>query len=168
MRALRSFLVCAIALAGAALAAVPGPASWPAPPFAAERLDRPGSVLDLAETLGRRPIVLNFWASWCVPCRIEAPVLRDAERRYRGRVLFVGVNVQDTRAGAERFLAAFFWTFPNVRDARGAIARRYRVGGLPTTVFVNARGEVVRLHTGPLDAAGLEAYLEALTSADVR
>ncbi|WP_287370037.1 TlpA disulfide reductase family protein [Oceanithermus sp.] len=151
-----------LALFGLALAAVPGSTSWPAPPFSAERLDRPGAVLDLAETLGRRPVVLNFWASWCVPCRVEAPVLRDAERRYRGRVLFVGVNLQDTRKGAETFMETFFWTFPNVRDPRGAVARRYRVGGIPTTVFIDAGGRVVRVWTGPLDPERLEAFLRAL------
>jgi len=163
MPLIRLALVCATALLGAVFAVVPGPTSWPAPAFAAERLDHPGEVLDLGSELGRRPIVLNFWASWCGPCRVEAPLLRDAERRYRDRVLFVGVNLQDTRKGAQAFLETFFWAFPNVRDARGRVARRYRVGGIPTTVFIDARGRVVRVWTGPLDAGRLDAFLSALT-----
>jgi cytochrome c biogenesis protein CcmG/thiol:disulfide interchange protein DsbE len=168
MRALLFVLTLGLALGPAARAAAPGATVWPAPAFSAERLDRPGEVLRLGDALGRQPVVLNFWASWCAPCRVEAPLLRDAARRHQGRVLFVGVNVQDTRRGAERFLATFFWTFPNVQDRHGKIARSYRVSGLPTTVFVNAAGQVVRLHTGPLDAAGLEAYLALLTPAGVR
>ena len=126
-----------------ALAATPGPAAWPAPAFRAERIDAPGRVLDLSEHLGRLPIVLNFWASW--------------------RVLFVGVNLQDTPGGARAFLQTYFWSFPNVRDAHGELARAYRVVGLPTTVFINAAGQVVRVHAGPLTAERLEAFVSALT-----
>ncbi len=146
-----------------ALAATPGPAAWPAPAFRAERIDAPGRVLDLSEHLGRLPIVLNFWASWCAPCRVEAPLLRNEEARQRGRVLFVGVNLQDTPGGARAFLQTYFWSFPNVRDAHGELARAYRVVGLPTTVFINAAGQVVRVHAGPLTAERLEAFVSALT-----
>ena len=146
-----------------ALAATPGPSTWPAPAFRAARIDAPGRVLDLSEHLGRRPVVLHFWASWCAACRAEAPALREAEARLRGRVLFVGVDMQDSPGDARDFLQTYAWSFLNVRDPWGAVARRYRVGGVPTTVFIDAAGRVVRVHAGPLTAERLAAYVRALT-----
>ncbi|MFN8637374.1 MAG: TlpA disulfide reductase family protein, partial [Chloroflexota bacterium] len=91
----------------------------PAPPFTMPMMD--GSQLDLASLRGK-PVMLNFWASWCIPCEDEAGVLERLSRQYRDRVAFVGINVQDTDANARDFLRRFGVTYPNGRDLTGAIS----------------------------------------------
>lgn len=90
------------------------------------------------------PLVVNFWASWCDPCREEAPKLEEAWRNGRRRgVLMLGVNEQDAREDARAFVARFGFTFPQVRDATRDTARRWGVTGMPETFFVSADGDVV-------------------------
>lgn len=136
------------------------PLGRPAPGFLRETLD--GRELALSELLGK-PVVLNFWASWCVPCRAEAPTLAQAARRFRGRVHFVGVNVLDEIEEARRFAEQFGLPFPSVVDDDGSLLRAYRVVGLPTTVFVTPSGIIREVHAGPFvgpeGARRLEAYL---------
>jgi cytochrome c biogenesis protein CcmG/thiol:disulfide interchange protein DsbE len=111
----------------------PGPAL--APVF--DRAVRDGRV-DLDELRGR-PVVLNFWASWCIPCREEAPVLERAwkEARRQG-VLFLGLDVRDLRDEARAFLREFRLTYPSVRDGGGDSMRPWGVTGIPETFFLTA------------------------------
>lgn len=93
----------------------------------------------LSEQRGR-VVVVNFWASWCPPCRAEAPRLVQAARSYRRRgVIVVGVNVQDNETDARAFLRTFHVPYPNGRDQSAGIMASYGVTGLPTTVVI-ARG----------------------------
>jgi cytochrome c biogenesis protein CcmG/thiol:disulfide interchange protein DsbE len=131
----------------------------PAPPFTLTTLD--GASFDLAATRGK-PVVVNFWASWCIPCEEEAAVLEQASRAYRDRVTFVGVNVQDTDPLARDFLKRFGVTYPNGRDATGSIAVEYGMSGVPETYFVDRNGTLVHKWQGPLDDARLAAYLDEL------
>lgn len=120
-----------------------------------------GETLRLSDHLGKRPIVLNFWASWCYPaCYEEAPVLEAAWRRHRDRVLFLGVNTQDKEADALRFVAQFGLTFPNVFDPRGRVGVDYGMYGVPETFFIDQEGRVLARHAGAIDQATLEKYLE--------
>ncbi|MFN3286222.1 MAG: TlpA family protein disulfide reductase [bacterium] len=136
------------------------PTGRPAPGFVRETLD--GRELSLSELLGK-PVVMNFWASWCVPCRAEAPTLAEAARRFRGRVRFLGVNVLDGIQDARRFAEQYGLPFPSVVDDDGSLLRAYRVVGLPTTVFVTPSGVIRDVHAGPFlgpeGARRLEAYL---------
>ncbi len=136
-----------------------------APAFALERLDGEGE-LELASLRGKA-VVLNFWASWCGPCREEMPVLQEGWERWRDRdVVFVGIDVKDFRGDARDFLEEYGVTYPNVYDGKGSTVGRYGVTGFPETYFVNADGEVVYRIAGPVLAAdeldeGIERALGA-------
>lgn len=99
--------------------------------------------VDLEELRGT-PVVLNFWASWCDPCRQEAPLLQRGWQKARQRgVLFVGLNMQDTREDALDFLRGFRQDFPNVKDPTNDTARKWGASGIPETFFISRRGDVV-------------------------
>jgi cytochrome c biogenesis protein CcmG/thiol:disulfide interchange protein DsbE len=134
-------------------------ATRPAPSFELTLLD--GGTFDLSTARGR-PVVVNFWASWCIPCEEEAAILERASRMYRDRVAFVGVNVQDTDPLAREFLRRFGVTYPNGRDATGAIAVDYGMSGVPETYFVDRDGQIVRKWQGALDETRLRSYLDEL------
>jgi cytochrome c biogenesis protein CcmG/thiol:disulfide interchange protein DsbE len=114
----------------------------PAPQFALSRLDAPGK-LELASLRGK-VVVLNFWASWCDPCKSEAPRLEAAWQRFHGRgVVVVGVDAQDFSGDAQRFMRKHGITYPNVHDGPGDVLPRYGVSGFPETYFVDRRGRLV-------------------------
>ncbi len=115
----------------------------------------------LAELRGT-PVVLNFWASWCDPCRKEAPLLERTWRAQRGRgVAFVGLNMQDLTADARGFLREFGVSYLNVRDRSNAVALKWGVTGLPETFFVSGEGEVVAHVVGIVSAAQLRRGVDA-------
>ena len=125
----------------------------------ASPIERDGRIT-LAELRGR-PVVLNVWASWCEPCREETPLLQEASGRGDG-VVFLGVNTKDSGDAARDFLREAEVTYPVVRDVKEATADRYGARLIPTTYFINARGEIVDEFTGGLDAERLEAGLRLL------
>lgn len=109
----------------------------------------------LAELRGA-PVVLNFWASWCVPCRVEAPRLEAGWRRAQGRgVIFVGLNMQDVTEDARNFLRGFKVSYLNVRDKSNDVALRWGVTGIPETFFISAQGKVVAHVSGALSSQQL-------------
>ncbi|CAA9483264.1 MAG: hypothetical protein AVDCRST_MAG53-890 [uncultured Solirubrobacteraceae bacterium] len=128
------------------------------------RASRDGRV-DLEELRGV-PVVLNFWASWCQPCREEAPLLqRGWTSGRRQGVLFLGLNQQDAREDAERFLGEFGQDFPNVKDPSNATSRRWGMTGLPETFFLSSRGDVVFHVIGTLSSAQLRDGVAAARGA---
>jgi cytochrome c biogenesis protein CcmG, thiol:disulfide interchange protein DsbE len=132
----------------------------PAPDFALPRLNGDGAVR--LTSLRGHPVVLNFWASWCVPCKQEAGLLESAAKRYRDQgVVVVGVDAQDFRSDARRFAARYGLTYPIVRDGSGSTVRRYGGSGFPETWFVDRRGNVVGEHVkGALTRDQLTADIE--------
>jgi cytochrome c biogenesis protein CcmG/thiol:disulfide interchange protein DsbE len=128
-----------------------------APDFALELFD--GGILKLADLRGR-VVVVNFWASWCVPCREEARVLEAAWRRYAGPVTFVGVNTQDQEEPARAFLREFGISYPNGPDPAGRITIDYGVWGIPETFVLDPEGRITYKHVGAIDPRTLEAKLE--------
>ncbi|MGH7322981.1 MAG: TlpA family protein disulfide reductase [Candidatus Rokuibacteriota bacterium] len=129
----------------------------PAPVFSLVLFD--GGRLTLAEHAGQ-VVVVNFWASWCIPCREEAPVLEAAWRAYRDRgVVVVGVNFQDSEAAARAFIKAFGLTFPNGPDPGGRIAIDHGVYGIPETFIVGRDGRIAYKHIGVIGASTLDARI---------
>ena len=128
-----------------------------APNFTLPRLDSTGD-LRLASLRGKA-VVLNFWASWCVPCKGEAALFETAWRRWRDRgVVVVGVDSQDFSGDARRFARHFRITYPLVHDGPGKTKDSYGVTGFPETFFVDRRGRLVGHIPGALakdDAAAL-------------
>jgi len=138
----------------------------PAPAFALARLVPAGGPLSLSSLRGR-PVVLNFWASWCGPCQAETPLLVRVYRTYRARgVAFVGVDTNDDRGPATAFALRYHVDYPTVYAPGDRLALAYRIVGLPTTVFVDAGGVVRDEEVGGfVDAAGerdLDARLDRL------
>ena len=131
-----------------------------APDFTLTTFD--GSAVRLSDFRGR-PVVINFWASWCAPCRSEAPVLERVARAERaaGRAVFLGINVRDEDERARRFLADFAVTYPNGVDP-GNVEAAYRTIGLPFTVFVAADGTIARTWIGPLDDQRLTTIIDEI------
>ncbi len=114
-----------------------------APAFTLDRLDTEGGRLALADLRGKA-VVVNFWASWCIPCRDEAPVLQRTYERYRDQGLVVlGVDVNDFKADARRFMKRYGITYPVAYDGKGSTVGRWGVRGFPETFFVDRSGTLV-------------------------
>jgi len=132
----------------------------PAPAFSLPEVLMPSRHLSLADFRGR-PLVLNFWASWCYPCQTEMPLLESAYRSARGAVQFVGVDTDDSRNAAAAFMARTHVSYVALFMPRpGPVSTSYQLAGLPITVFISARGRVLGRHVGQLNAATLKAALD--------
>ncbi len=120
----------------------------PAPTFSLTLFD--GSTLRLEDLRGK-VVFLNFWASWCPPCRTEAPVLEEAWRKFKdSNVVFVGIDTQNKEEAAREFLDEFSITYPNGRDPGGKIAIDYGIWGLPESFFIDGAGRITYKHVGAI------------------
>lgn len=132
----------------------------PAPAFDLETLD--GGRLSLADLRGS-PVVLNFWASWCIPCREEAPLLTAVAADYRANGLrVVGVVYQDSAENARDFMGRYNQTYPGLLDSDGRTAIDYGVFGIPETFFIDATGNVRSSQIGAVTAGELRSRIEAI------
>lgn len=97
-----------------------------------------------------KPVVINFWASWCGPCREEMPFLERTWKEYKNKgVIFLGINVLDEEKSAKDFINIFNISYTNLKDSSGEVANSYGVVGLPATFFIDKEGRIVRKKYGP-------------------
>ncbi len=129
----------------------------PAP--AIELTDFEGKTFSLADYRGR-PVVVNFWASWCPSCVAEMPDFERVHASLGDRVAFVGINHSDNRSTAERLARETGVTYRLVEDPDGRAFRAFGGLGMPATAFVDAEGEIVEVVVGQLSAAQLEDYID--------
>jgi cytochrome c biogenesis protein CcmG, thiol:disulfide interchange protein DsbE len=121
----------------------------PAPQLPTEVLVPPRQTL---ATLRGEPAAINFWASWCGPCRKESPDLQRLYGSLHGSAGLVGVDYSDAAGSARDFIREFNLTYPMLRDPDGKVGDRYGVTGLPATAIIDSRGRIVELLRGPQSA----------------
>lgn len=126
--------------------------------FSIPSLRYPRAHVSLASLRGR-PLVLNFWASWCVPCRKEMPAIEAVAHRFGASVNFLGVDTNDTRSAALSFAAQTGVTYPLGFDPAATVASSYGVYGLPTTFFVSGAERLLGRQVGAMTAVGLETLI---------
>lgn len=138
----------------------PAPAvGHPAPAFTLTSVT--GEPVDLAALRGQ-PVVLNFWATWCPPCRAELPELQAASERLAGQVAVVGVNQVEPAAQVADFAQRLGLTFTIPLDERGQVSHAYGVRSLPTTFFIDRTGVIRHIQSGALNEATLVQALESI------
>ena len=130
-----------------------------APAFSLTSLE--GETVQLSDFLGR-PVVLNFWATWCRPCAQEHPFLLSAAREYGDRVVFLGVLYGDTADKASAYLAEAGAAYPTLLDPGQRTAMDFGVGGVPETFFLSSDGRIAKKVALPLNGAELRSHLEPL------
>ena len=119
-----------------------------APNFTQRSID--GELLSLDQLTGN-PVVLNFWATWCGPCKVEHPVLQKVAQQYSSkRVAFVGVLHLDKVTAAKQFLSRYGANYPMIMDYNSNISKSYKIQGLPHTFVINANGEIVFSYPGAI------------------
>jgi cytochrome c biogenesis protein CcmG/thiol:disulfide interchange protein DsbE len=110
-----------------------------------------------------RPVILNFWASWCVECRVEADLLERSWQAYRDDgVVFLGVAYIDVEPKSLEYLEEFNITYPNAPDLRSQISSKYDITGVPETFFINQAGEVVHIQLGPVNETMLTGLIDQM------
>ncbi|MCP3167132.1 TlpA family protein disulfide reductase [Myxococcus qinghaiensis] len=137
-------------------------AGKPAPDFVLRSLDT-GEKVSLADLKGR-PVVINFWASWCGPCQYEHPVLEWGQREYGSQAVFLGVVFEDSEDNARAFLRRQGYSFPQLVDPRSRMAVSYGVAGVPETYFISPAGTIQGKHVGPIDPETLTRRIRELTA----
>lgn len=159
-------LLAAAAVAGVVIAELAtsdsGESDRQAPPLPSEVLR--GPRVDLASLRGR-PALVNFWASWCAPCKQEAPELERLARTLHGNARLVGVDWNDTTANATAFIRQHQLTYPNLRDGSSEVGNDFGLSGLPTTFVLDPQGQIVRTLRGPQTSASLREALASVPRA---
>ena len=140
-------------------------APQPAPDFTV--YDAEGNEITLSALMDGKPTVLNFWASWCGPCRSEMPHIQEAYERLGGEVSFVMINMTDgqreTQESAEEYMAESGWTFPIYFDSDYDAAMTYGAYSLPQTYFIDAEGRLIAAARGSMSAEVLQSGRDMIT-----
>jgi len=139
-------------------AAIQSPLIGKAAPTFALRQVGTQNTIDVSQFRGK-PVVVNFWATWCVPCWDEHPVLQATARALQPDVQFLGVVFQDEESKIQNFLSQRGSSYPTVVDEAGKTAIAYGVGGVPETFFLDKNGVIVAKYVGPMSSADIEENL---------
>ncbi len=147
-------------LAASAGGLPPAPAvGHPAPDFTLRTAA--GEPLTLSQLRGT-PVVLNFWATWCPPCRSELPELDAASKKYAGQIAIAGVNQAEPPEAVQSFAREMDLTFPIPLDTQSQVSRDYGVRSLPTTFFIDRQGIIRQIQIGPVTEATLTQLLRSI------
>jgi cytochrome c biogenesis protein CcmG, thiol:disulfide interchange protein DsbE len=166
-KVLLAISVVILAAVGAIVVAAAGqrtpkqPSPRPARSFALPALGNPGREISLAGLAGR-PVIINFFASWCAPCKRETPLLARFYRAEHGKVLVVGVDSNDGQANAMAFVRAEGVQYPVASDPAARVAVSYGVIALPQTFFLNAQHKIVRHVVGDVTQAELTSWARSV------
>lgn len=155
-------IVVVIAVVGIALVRQrqPQPTTGAAPDFTITTFD--GEAFTLSEQRGK-VVVVNFWASWCAPCREEAPALQRLSERYGERVVFLGITHADPVQDSLAFIEQYGITYANAEDPRDEVSKRlYRITGVPESFVVDQEGQVARFFFSAVDEVEMAALLDDL------
>lgn len=132
---------------------------YAAPNFTLNLLD--GAPASLADYRGKA-VLLNFWATWCTPCKAEMPMLNATAERYAGELVVLGLNYGESEGYAREFVTENGITFPILLDPSSSTGTAYMVRGFPTTYFIDPEGVLRSMHIGQLDEDLLAQYLETI------
>ena len=147
-------------------AAAAGSSNAPAPGFTLPALGQSGQQVSLSQYAGK-PVIVNFWASWCEPCQQETPLLASWYKQQHGHVVLLGLDENDTTANALKFAQAKGVSYPIGFDPQVKVALAYNVDGLPQTFFLNARHRIVDHVLGAVTRAELAKGLGLMNSASL-
>ncbi len=130
-----------------------------------EVFNRQGEKVKLSDFLGK-PIIVNFWATWCEPCKIELPEFDEAYKKNKDEIEFLMVNLtdgyQETEESVTEFVKQNNYEFPLYFDTEYSATNTYRIYSIPQTLFINKEGNMVKSHIGMIDKESLEKYIEKL------
>lgn len=135
-----------------------------APNFTLQTLD--GKSVTLSQLRGK-PTFVNFWNSWCPPCKAEMPDLVKEYNVYKGTVQFLGVNLttnNDSVEGAKGFVQNFQVPYPILIDSSGIVGEKYNVSAVPTSMFIDKNGKIIHMIQGMMDKATMDSYFKELSS----
>ncbi len=133
---------------------------YQAPDFSLETFD--GEVLSFYDDLLGEPVFINFWASWCPPCRAEMPAMVDVAHLYENEINFIGINVatQDGKNQAVQFIEEYQVPYPNLIDENATVSRNYQVPPIPTTIVIDQEGTVVFRKVGGMTKSEMIAAVK--------
>jgi len=158
------FIAAVIAVTVATSGAAAPPTYKAAPGFALAALGKPGQQVSLSQYQGK-PVIINFWASWCAPCQQETPLLASWYKQQHGHVVLLGLDENDTAADALKFATAKGVGYPIGFDPNVTVAPSYDVDGLPQTFFLNAEHRIVDHVLGAVTKAELAKGLRLMNAA---
>jgi cytochrome c biogenesis protein CcmG/thiol:disulfide interchange protein DsbE len=119
------------------------------------------SSIHITQYLGK-PVIVNFWASWCIPCKQEMPLLERYYQNQKGNLIILGVNYEEPADIARPFVLENQITFPILLDLQGKVRDQFMIRGFPTSLFINAKGIFVAEHIGALDEESIKSYLQLI------
>ena len=108
------------------------------------------------------PVIINFWASWCGPCRVEMKNVEKVWKKYEGKVLIIGIATQDNKEAVENFVTDINITYPISIDSSSSLARKYKISRIPTTIFVDKNGNIHKRSIGTISEEFIERTLSEI------